>query len=218
MPALKGSLTYARFYVEDPPKSELSGGFQERFLKAIQQKVLRPLDPNEPDPERSGWCRLAEPFELELQHEDVFQDDYVVLGVRTDRWAIPAPMLRAKLREAEGALLQKNGRERLSKKEKTELKELVSKKLRRQMAPATRAVDLTWSLDEKLVRFFSHSPKSAAIMMDLFQKTFGLRLTPESPYTLATRLGLDAAEERAWQTLEPSPFETSPVFELEIAG
>ena len=215
MPALKGSLTYARYYLDE--STELPSSFQGKFLKAIQDKVLRPLDPNEPDPERSGWCRLGEPFELELLHEDIFQDDFIVLGVRTDKWAIPAPLLRAKLREAEAAVLTKNGKERLSKKEKTELKEMVSKKLRRQMAPATRSVDLTWSLDEKLVRFFSHSPKSGAIMTELFQKTFGLKLIPESPYTLAARLGLDAAAERAWQALEPSEFETAPVFDLEVS-
>ncbi len=214
MPALKGTLTYARFYVE----GDVAAGFQARALKSIQSKVLRPLDPDEPDPERSGWCRLGEPFELELEHEHVFADDYVTLGVRTDRWAIPAPLLRTKLREHEAAMLQKNGRERLSRKEKAELKEFVSKKLRRQMAPATRSVDLTWSLDDKLVRFYSHSPKSAATMLELFHKTFTLKLVPESPYTLATRLGTSAAEERAWQTLEPSEFEMDPVFDLEISA
>lgn len=216
MPALKGSLTYARFYLDE--KTELPASFQSKFLKAIQAKVLRPLDPNEPDPERSGWCRMGEPFELELTHEDVFRDDFVVLGVRTDRWAIPAALLRAKLREAEAAMLTRSGRERLGRKEKTELKEMVSKKLRRQMAPSTRTVDLIWSLDEKLLRFFSHAPKASAIMMELFQKTFGLRLIPESPYTLAARLGMSASEEREWQTLEPSEFETTLAFDLELTA
>jgi hypothetical protein len=39
-------------------------------------------------------------------------------------------------------------------------------------------------------------------MMKLFKKTFGLGLVPESPYTLAARLDLDKAQERAWQDLE----------------
>lgn len=214
MSALKGSLTYARFYLED--SAELPASFQAKFLKAIQSKVLRPLDPNEPDPERSGWCRLGEPFELELDHESIFKDDFIALGLRTDRWAIPAPLLRAKLREAEGALLTRSGRERLSRKEKTELKEMVSKKLRRQMAPSTRHVDMIWSLDEKLVRFFSHAPKPGAVLQELFQKTFGLKLIPESPYTLAARLGLSQGEERAWQSLEASAFEMTASFDLEI--
>jgi hypothetical protein len=39
-------------------------------------------------------------------------------------------------------------------------------------------------------------------MIELFHKTFGLKLVPESPYTLATRLGLSKAQESAWQEIE----------------
>lgn len=212
MPALRGSLTYSRFYVEGTRPDS----FHTPYLKAIRARAMRPLDPLEPDPERSGFCRLGEPFEIDLTHHDVFYDDYIVLGVRTDRWSIPKPLLRSKLREAERALLTKTGRERLSRKEKTELKESVSMKLRRQTAPSTRAVDLIWSLDEDLVRFFSHAEKSIAIMTDLFQKSFGLKLIPESPYTLAARLGLAQEHERAWSALAPSAFASRDELVLEV--
>lgn len=200
MSALKGTLTYARFYVE----GDLPDDFHARYLKAIQQRVMRPLEAAEPDLERHGWCRLGEPFDLELEHQDVFFNEFLNLGLRHDRWVIPGPLLRVRLREAEAAYLAQKGRERLSKKEKTELKELVSKKLRKQLSPATRSFDLSWSLDEKLVRFFSQSPRPIGLMTDLFYKTFGLKLVPEAPYTLAARLGMSKAQETEWQMLEPS--------------
>jgi len=56
------------------------------------------------------------------------------------------------------------------------------------------------------VRFFSQSAKPALAMTDLFTKTFGLKLIPEAPYTLASRLGLSKAEEKAWETLEETAF------------
>jgi len=139
---------------------------------------------------------------IELGYEDVFFNEFINLSFRTDRWAIPGPVLRTRVKEAEAAYLEKKGRERLSRKEKTELKLLVAKKLRRQMSPATRAVDLSWSLNEGIVRFFSHATKPAGVMMELFKKSFGLTLIPESPYTLAARIGLDKAQESAWQELE----------------
>ncbi|MBX3214719.1 MAG: hypothetical protein KF850_21970 [Labilithrix sp.] len=85
---------------------------------------------------------------------------------------------------------------------KAELKLMVSKKLRRQMSPATRSVDLSWAIGEGIVRFFSHAQKPGAAMMELFKKTFGLTLVPESPYTAAARIGLDKAQEKAWHDLE----------------
>lgn len=202
MPALRGSLTYARFFVKGEPPDD----FRERFMRAIRLRAMKPLEPDDEELERSGWVKLGEAFETTLTYDDVFWNEYVNLGFRTDRWAIPGPVLRVRVREAEVAYLAKKGREKLSRKEKTELKDLVSKKLRRTMAPATRVVDLSWSMNEGVVRFFSHAQKPAGAMMELFQKTFGLELVPESPYTLADRIGLDRAESAAWNDLAMTYF------------
>ena len=198
MPALRGSLTYARFYVD----GEVADDFREKFMRAIRLRAMKPLEAEDEDLERSGWCKVGEPFELELGYEDVFYNEYLNLGFRTDKWRLPSSVLKQRLREAEAAYLEKKGRERLGRAEKTELKEMVSRKLKKQSAPATRIVDLSWSLNEGVVRFFSHADKTAGAMMELFFKTFGLRLVAESPYTLAERLGLSKAQEATWQDLE----------------
>lgn len=198
MPALRGSLTYARFFVG----GDLPDDFRERFMRSIRLRAMKPLQPDEEELERSGWAKLGEPFVVDLAYDDVFFNEYVNLGFRTDRWVVPGPVLRTRVREAETAYLAKKGRERLSKSEKAELKAMVTKKLRRQLDPQTRSVDVSWSIGEGVVRFFSHAQKPAAAMMELFKKTFGLELVPESPYTTASRLGLSKAEERVWNELE----------------
>lgn len=206
MPALKGSLTYARFFVEgDVPKD-----FREKFMRAIRLRAMQPLDADEDVEERSGWCAIGEPFDLELHYDGVFYNNFINLGFRTDRWSIPGPLLRTRFREAESAYLLKKGRERLSKSEKAELKQLVARKLRKQFVPTTRAVDLSWSLEDGIVRFFSQSARPSANMSELFTKTFGLKLVPEAPYTLAARLGLTKTEDQAWTKLE--------VTQLMVAG
>ncbi len=198
MPALRGSLTYARFFVDgDVPED-----FREKYMRAVRLRAMKPLEPEDADLERSGWCKVGEPFEIELRYEDVFYNEYVNLGLRTDKWRLPSSMLKQRLREAEAAYLEKKGRERLGRAEKAELKEMVSRKLRKQMSPATRMIDVSWSMNEGVVRFFSHAEKAGAQMMELFTKTFGLKLVPEAPYTLAARLGLTKAQESAWQDLE----------------
>ena len=199
MPALKGSLTYTRFFVD----GELPADFRERYMKSIRLRAMKPLEPDDEDLERSGWCRVGEPFELDLGYEDVFYNEYVNLGLRTDRWVIPGPMLRSRMREAEQAYLSKKGRERLSKSERAELKALVAKKLRKQLSPAVRMVDLSWSTGDGLVRFFSQAPGPLGVVTEMFFRTFGLKLVPEAPYTLAARLGLTKAQEKAWLELEP---------------
>ena len=191
-------MSYARFFVP----TALEEGFREKFLESLAVRAMRPLDADEDIEERSGWCALGDPYQLELTHERVFYNNFINLGFRTDRWAIPAPVLKTKLREAETAYLAQKGRERLAKREKEELKQVVVRKLRKQFVPAVRVVDLSWSIEEGLVRFYSHSARTIAAMADLFAQTFGMELTIEAPYTLATRLGLSEDEERAWQDLE----------------
>jgi hypothetical protein len=200
MPALRGSLTYARYFVEGEPPDD----FRDAFVRALRLRAMKPLEPDDEALERSGWCAIGEPFELALDYENVFYNNYLNVGFRTDRWVVPGPMLKAKMREAETAYLAKKGRERLSKRERGELKELVMRKLRRSLVPQMRVVDLSWSLEEGVVRFFSLAARPAAAMGDLFTKTFGLKLVPEAPYTLAARLGLGKAEEKAWEALEPT--------------
>jgi DNA recombination-dependent growth factor C len=198
VPALRGSLTYARFFVD----GEVPDDSREKYMRAIRLRAMKPLEADDDDLERSGWCKLAEPFELELRYDDVFCNEYVALGFRTDRWQIPGPILKRRVREAEAAYLEKKGREKLGRKEKAELKENVARKLRKETAPTTRMVDVVWSMNEGVVRFFSHAEKSAGNMIELFHKTFGLKLVAESPYTLAERLGLSKAQESAWQEIE----------------
>lgn len=198
MPALRGSLTYSRFFVD----GDVPDDFREKFMRAIRLRAMKPLEADDEDLERTGWCKVGEPFEIELHYEDVFYNEYLNLGIRTDKWQLPSTMLKQRVREAEAAYLEKKGRDRLGRTEKAELKEMVARKLRKQTAPATRMVDVSWSMNEGVVRFFSHAEKAAGNMIELFFRTFGLKLVAEAPYTLAARLGLSKAQESVWQDLE----------------
>lgn len=203
MSALRGSLTYARFFVE----GALPEDFRERFMRAIRLRAMKPLEADDEDLERSGWCVMGDAYALDLTYDAVFANEYLNLGMRTDRWVLPGPVLRSRVREAERAYLEKKGRERLTRREKTELKELVQRKMRREMSPAVKAVDVSWALNDGIVRFFSHGPKPAGRLLELFAKTFGtsgVKLVPEAPYTLAARLGMSRAHEIAWESLVPT--------------
>jgi recombination associated protein RdgC len=202
MPALTGSLSYTRFFVQ----GEVPDDFRQRFMRAIRLRAIQPLTADDDVLERSGWTALSDPHGPELDYADVFFNTYLNLGFRTDRWVLPASLVRTKLREAETLYRAKKGRERLSRQEKTELKQLVIRKLRKLTIPAMRTVDLSWSLEEGIVRFFSHSPRAVMNMTELFKKTFHLELLAESPYTLAARLGLDESEEKCWEDLSPTLF------------
>src|SRR5688572_11791610 len=64
LPALKGSLTYSRFFVE----GTLPDDFRERFMRSVRLRAMKPLEPDDEDLERSGWAKLAEPMTTELTY------------------------------------------------------------------------------------------------------------------------------------------------------
>lgn len=199
MGALRGTISFSKFYV----RGELPEGFRERFVEAIRLRAFRELDPSEDLPSRSGWCSIENPFDLDLAHEKVFFNDYLNLGLRTDTWRIPGSLFKATFREAEREYLFKFGGEKLSRAQKKNLEAMVVAQLRHRIVPAMGVVDLSWGLGEGVVRFFQKSAKQHEVMMDLFEKTFGLELVPDGAYVAAEKRGLGEALVEVLPRLEP---------------
>ena len=168
MGALRGSLTFSRFFIVGALPEDLPGF----GLKRIRASACQELDPEEDVSEKHGWASVTDPFDTELDHEKVFFNEYVVVSMRVDRWVVPGPLLKAHLREAEEKLLERKGLEKLGRKAKSDLKSLVLKKLRKQLVPVTRSYDLVWNFPTGVVLFFSHAKKSHELVQALFETTF----------------------------------------------
>lgn len=199
MSARRGSLTLTRLYV----KGALPSDLRQRYLKAVRLRAFQPLKPDDEAVEASGWCVLERPFDLEFHAANLFEDQFLVLGFRIDRYRVPGAMVRALFADEEQRLLSRSGKNRLSRNERLELKEKIVLKLRRKISPSTKALDVVWDLDGGTVLFFSHSQRTLADFSALFEKTFGLGLVEDSPYVAAERLELPARLAKALEQIEP---------------
>lgn len=202
MGALKGSISFSKFYL----RGELPDGFRDTFVERIRLRAFTPLTVEEETEQRSGWCSIENPLDSELDHGKVFFNSYLNLGLRTDRWQIPGPLFKAHFAEAEREHLAKRGREKLGKREKEELRAVVSRRLRAQLMPVMKVIDLSWNLDTGIVRFWNQSPRAHEGLAELFEATFQLDLVPESPYTAARELGMSDAHARAFEAIKPTLF------------
>lgn len=200
MGALAGTLTFTRLFV----RGELPKRFRDTFVENIQLRTFQPLTPESEEQEHVGWCAVGRVLDLELDHETVFFNSYLNLGMRLDRWRVPGALLRAHLVEAEREALEKSGHEKLGKREKAELKARIVTRLRRKLMPSMKIVDMSWNLDTGVVRFFNQSPRVHEQFMALFEQTFSLQLAADSPYISAERLGLHDAELEALSRVQAS--------------
>ncbi len=162
--------------------------------------------PSRKTPSSARWCSIEDPLDFDLDHAKVFYNAYLNIGLRTDRWQIPAPLFKAHFAEAEREHLKKRGRDKLGKREKEELRAVVSRRLRAQLMPVMKVIDLSWNLDTGVVRFWNQSPRVHEGLSELFADTFELELVPESPYTAAREIGLSDAHARAFEALKPTAF------------
>jgi hypothetical protein len=203
--AFQGSISYSKFHLQ----GELPDNYASGFVRRIRNRAFEPLSPDDENDRRWGWCSIQDPFDLDLDSEKIFFNSYLNLGLRIDRWAVPKPLIKAHFAQAERALLEKKGRERLGRKEKEELKLIVVRKLRRQLLPTMKVIDLSWNLETGVVRYWNRSTKMIDLMQDFFEKSFSLKLMPHSAYTIALRAQLPEKDMKRFETLDPAVFHAS---------
>ncbi len=170
-----------------------------------------PLSPDDDAEQRVGWCPVERPLEPDVSFDfnDLFAGSYLNVTLRIDAWKFPGPVFKAAFAEAEKKHLQKSGREKLTKREKEELKALVGRKLRHQFSPTIKLIDLSWNLSTGIVRFWNQSARAHETLFEIWEKTFPTKLVPMSPYVAATHLGLPEARVEAIASIEPAVFATA---------
>ena len=192
MGVLKGSIGYAKFYV----RGTLPDDLHAKYLARVRARGFKPLAPEDEGDAAAGWMPIERPFddEISFRAESVFFGSYLNLAMRIDRWKFPTSLVKSKMAAAERAHKAKTGKERISRAEKAELRDLVERRLRRDGVPVTKVVDLTWNLSTQQLRFFGKSKMLTEHLYELFEKTFSMKLVPAGPYHTALELDLPKAQ------------------------
>lgn len=182
MGALTGTLTYKQYYVE----GDIPDGFRDDFLQRIQARAFRDLDPSAGEERRMGWVNVQNILDFEFDVTKFLWNQYICLGLREDAIKIPATTLKVYVQKEEAAARESRGKDRLSKFERDEIKEMVTKLLRTKTLPTIRCYDIVWNLEAKTVWFWTHNKTLCEQFEKLFEDTFALRLIPHNTYCALT--------------------------------
>lgn len=210
MGAFSGSTTYSLYFVD----GELPSEFKDRYLQMLKKRAFEPLTTAQEEEETSGWVPIRKPLQTIQTTQDFVFNEFIAVGLRTDRWSIPGELFRARYAEAEEEYRQKNDLSRLSKIQREDIKKLVRKRLKEQSLPSMKVIDMAWDLDSMRLRFFSQSARVMEIFEEFFEDTFELRLRPASPYILAMEIELSDEALEGLTTVEPSNFVTGDTTSL----
>jgi hypothetical protein len=174
-------------------------------MKAIRLRTFVPLELDSEEDWSVGFSAPGNPLDLDLSQDKVIFNQYVTLGLRIDRWRIPRTLFRSHYDAAAADLRARAGKDKLSKKDKDELKFRIERRLRKKVLPSMRAFDLLWDVDRNVVLFWNRSPRMKEELTVLFERAFRLRLDELSPFVAARELLDDQAMAR-FEPLEASSF------------
>lgn len=204
MGAFEGGLTYKRYYVRDP----LPAGWRDLFTARVRQYAFKEI-PVESEEERAlGWCDARFALETDLYPEHFLHNEYLALALRIDTLKVSGPLLKLHTKHEARRVMTEQKRESLSRYELAEIKDRLTKEMRKRIYPAIKTVDMVWHLDSGIVRFWNNSEKVNLEFQELFEQTFDLVLIPDGAYTAAShgKLGLGEADLARMLDVEPALF------------
>ena len=202
MGVFSGSITYKKYQVV----GELPEGFRDTYLEAIGRRVHREIDPSSEDELSAGWVAVGDLLDTEPSFDRVFFTDRLCLTLRLDTLRIPAATRKIYLTKAEVEYKEATNKERLSKADREEVKDMVTKQLRKRALPTIKGFDMVWDLNEKVVRFWSQSRGVCEIFEEVFHETFEMRIIPRTPFIAIGEIGLDDEMETKVLGLDPADF------------
>lgn len=194
MPVVSGSVTFARHRVEpgDKPRDP-----RRSLAQALKKHAFSPLDRDGPDEKSSGWVEVEDPDASDFKADAILRGDWLVVSWRVDTLRVPASALKAELATWQRTFTQEEGRPP-KKAEKSEQKELLTKKLKKRAFVRTQTCDVAWNLETHNLLIWTASNRVLDDVRGALEDTFKLALTPLTPGALADARGLD-------ESLFPTP-------------
>lgn len=183
MSFFSSSIALTRYHTD----LEINEGFRDKALELIQQNSFQ--EPLSQASELSfGWVSPLNPFGDEIEYQDIVFDNYLHLAMRVDTKRVSAALVKKhRLLAEEKAKIEKNLKF-LSKSLKEEIKDRVMLDLLTRTLASPQVTELVWDIDTGNILFLSIQDKARGIMETLFEKTFGKKLSPVLPITLAKNI------------------------------
>jgi hypothetical protein len=186
MGAFNGTLTYKQYYVE----GDLPAGFRDKFLASLNAYAFRDINLDAGEEKMVGWVTVTDILDADFRVDKFIFNQYLCVSLREDAIKVPASTLKVYIQKEETAKKQELKRDKLSKFERDELRDMVKISLRKKTLPTIKSYDVVWNLDARTVWFWTHNRTLCEVFEELFEKTFELRLVPHNTYCALEFAGL----------------------------
>ena len=179
----KASTSFTRFRIIDDIPADLWASIPEK----LRQYAF--IDIDDIAEERAfGWTSFDEMLDTEWRQAPPEKGDFLTFSLRLDTRRIPSAVLRKHVRLAlrdEEERIKALGKKFIGRERKKEIQEQVKLRLMGRFLPIPAEFQVVWNMRTGRVYFASTQTKMIEMFLDLFTRTFELRLEQLLPYSLA---------------------------------
>ena len=193
MSFIKASSSFTRFRIID----EISQDIWESIPEKLRQFSFTDID--DIAEERSfGWTNFDDMLDTGWLTSPPEKADYLAFSLRLDTRRIPPAVMRKHVQFAlkeEQKRIAEQGKKFIAKDRKKELAEQVKLRLMGRFLPIPAEFQVIWNTTSGHVYLASTQHKVIELFLDLFMRSFNIRLEQLQPYNLAlSLLGNDVSE------------------------
>jgi len=203
MPILNGTISYVRFVAFGETAEEPAAS----WCAAISDRGFMEIDPTGELEESCGWVRFDDAFETDYDPAALIgAGGVILLRMRVDTLKIQAATLKAHTARAERLRCEALSVDKLTRSERDLVRAEMRKQLRRRSLPRMQLVECAWNLGTGEMRLGATGRRLANLFVDLFEKTFALKLRVVGPQTVLMLRGMSEQELDALGRLQPEKF------------
>lgn len=180
MGLLSSSLSVARYRVE----GEIEGSLVETVKQGLKKNAITEIE-DEYAEITIGWTPFESPFEPDFEKFTFTFGTYFLFTLRIDKKSIPSKIVQKQVAMEITKRLKESGREFVSKNEKTDIKEMITEKLMRQMPSVPNMYDVLWIPEDNSLMFCTTQKAANEELETLFKNSFKLKLIRLFPFTMA---------------------------------
>jgi hypothetical protein len=204
-----GSVSFRRFAVvgEAPKQAD------QALLDKLAEYRLQLGEFSVPDEVEYGWCGGRHILDGQFSFEHNIFADCVSFALRIDTNKVPGDLKKAYELMEEEAVAAGNPSGFISKNQKRDVKESVRSKIEEELKTGrfrrSKLVSVLWDIPNQMI-YSPASGSSAEKLLELFERTFGLTLSPLGAGSLAMRMLEPVGRRRDYEDLKPSRFAIGP--------
>ncbi len=180
---VNGTASFVRFSVE----GELPENIWDFIADKVVSFAFRDIDDTYEE-FSLGWVSVLNMFDSQFDFASYAAGNYVTLSMRLDERKVSAAILKKYVQKEEERIKKEKQIPKISKSQKTEIKERIQNELLRKALPIPAVYDLCWNLENSTLLFFSTNQKAQAYLEDLFKDSFDLTLVQQIPYLCGEHL------------------------------